>query len=170
MCSTMWVLFSLSFSSKVEKQQSRSKIVGRNRPIKIRQSNCLTTSVLAESQIILVRALCPMHTDRASTISLGSLFQCLVTFTVSIFFLISSLILTWCSFLPFPLILLLVSGDKRPVLPSSVSPYEAVKSNEVTSQPSVLQPRQVSSASLHKTCLPALLSASLLSSGHIQVQ
>ena len=44
--------------------------------------------------------------DRASTTSLGNLFQCLATFIVNNFFLISNLILPSFSMKPFPPVLL----------------------------------------------------------------
>jgi len=55
---------------------------------------------------------CPMSThllntsgDGDSTTSLGSLFQCLTTFSVKMFFLISNLNLPWCNLRLFPLVL-----------------------------------------------------------------
>ena len=53
--------------------------------------------------------------DGDSTTSLGSLFQCLTTLSVKKFFLISSLNLPWCNLRPLPLILLLVTWEKRPI-------------------------------------------------------
>ena len=61
------------------------------------------------------------YRDGDSTASLGSLFQCLTTLSVKKFFLISSLNLPWCSLRSLPLILLLVTWEKRPT-PASLQP------------------------------------------------
>jgi len=45
--------------------------------------------------------------------SLGSLFQCLITLLVNKFFLLSSLKLPWRNLKPFPLVLSLVTWEKR---------------------------------------------------------
>ncbi|KAK4823315.1 hypothetical protein QYF61_000917 [Mycteria americana] len=59
--------------------------------------------------------------DGDSTTSLGSLFQCLTTVSVKEFFLISNLNLPWRNLRPFPLVLSLVTWEKRPT-PTSLQP------------------------------------------------
>ena len=52
--------------------------------------------------------------------SLGSLFQHLTTLFEKKFFQIPNLKLPWCSLRPFPLVLLLVTWEKRPIsIPTS---------------------------------------------------
>ena len=51
--------------------------------------------------------------DGDSTTSLGSLFQCLTTFSVNKFFLMSNLNLPWHNLRPFPLILSPVTSERR---------------------------------------------------------
>ncbi|KAK4821778.1 LOW QUALITY PROTEIN: hypothetical protein QYF61_000839 [Mycteria americana] len=75
--------------------------------------------------------------DGDSTASLGSLFQCLTTLSVKKFFLISNLNLPWCNLRPFPLVLSLVTWDKRPT-PTSLQP----ESNKVSPQPPFLQAKR----------------------------
>ena len=64
---------------------------------------------------------CSLNTSRIgdSTTSLGSPFQCLTTLSEKKYFLTSSLNLPWCSLKPFPLVLSLVTQEKRPI-PSSL--------------------------------------------------
>jgi len=59
--------------------------------------------------------------DSDSTTSLGSLFQCLITRSVKAFFLIYNLNLPWWNLRPLPLILTLVTWEKRPT-PTSLQP------------------------------------------------
>ena len=61
--------------------------------------------------------------DGDSTTFLGSLFQCLTTLSVKKFFLISNLNLPWCNLRPLPLILSLVTWEKRPTLTSLQPPF-----------------------------------------------
>ncbi|KAK4829053.1 hypothetical protein QYF61_001858 [Mycteria americana] len=70
--------------------------------------------------------------DGDSTTSLGSLLQCLTTPSVNKFCLISNLNLPWCNFRPFPLVLSLVTWEKR-LTPTSLQPpfrelYRAIRS------------------------------------------
>ena len=60
--------------------------------------------------------------DGDSTTSLGSLFQGLITLSVKNFFLISNLNLLWCNFRPFPLVLSLVTWEKR-LIPTSLETF-----------------------------------------------
>jgi len=87
---------------------------------------------------------CFLNTSRDgdSTISLGSLFQCFITLSVKKFFLISSLNLLWCNLRPFPLVLLLVTGEKRLTATSPTSFQVAVDSEKVSPQPPLLQAKQ----------------------------
>ena len=66
---------------------------------------------------------CFLNTSRDgdSTTSLGSLFQCLTTLSVKKFFLIYSLNLPWRNLRLLPLVLLLVTREKRPT-PASLQP------------------------------------------------
>ncbi|KAK4824091.1 hypothetical protein QYF61_010602 [Mycteria americana] len=74
------------------------------------------------SCVILYRAVKSMKAmDGDSTTSLGSLFQCLTTLSVKKFFLISNLNLPWHNLRPFPLVLSLVTWEKRPT-PTSLQP------------------------------------------------
>ncbi|KAM7124178.1 COP9 signalosome complex subunit 5 isoform 2-T2 [Ciconia maguari] len=59
--------------------------------------------------------------DGDSTTFLGSLFQCLTTLPVKKFFLISNLNLPWHNLRPFPLVLWLVTWEKR-LTPTSLQP------------------------------------------------
>ncbi|KAK4828611.1 hypothetical protein QYF61_000063 [Mycteria americana] len=77
--------------------------------------------------------------DGDSTTSLGSLFQCLITPSVKKNFLISSLNLPWCNLRPFPLVLSLVTWEKRPT-PTSFQ--GVVESDKVSPQPPFLQAKQ----------------------------
>ncbi|KAK4829075.1 hypothetical protein QYF61_002019, partial [Mycteria americana] len=61
--------------------------------------------------------------DGDSTTSLGSLLQCLTTLSVKTFFLISNLNLPWHNLRPFPLVLWLVTWEKRPTLTSLQSSF-----------------------------------------------
>ncbi|KAK4831181.1 LOW QUALITY PROTEIN: hypothetical protein QYF61_015913 [Mycteria americana] len=79
--------------------------------------------------------------DGDSTTSLGSLFQCLTTLSVKKFFLISSLNLPWHNLRPFPLVLSLVTWEKRPT-PTSLQPLSVVESDKVSPQPPFLQAKQ----------------------------
>ncbi|KAK4826124.1 LOW QUALITY PROTEIN: hypothetical protein QYF61_005276 [Mycteria americana] len=87
----------------------------------------------------------PLNTSRDgdSTTSLGSLFQCLITLSVKKNFLISSLNLPWRNLRPFPLVLSLVTWEKRPT-PTSLQPpfHVVVESDEVSPQPPFLQAKQ----------------------------
>jgi len=56
-----------------------------------------------------------------STTSLSSLFRCLTTHSVKKFFLTSTLNVPWRNLRPLPLLLLLVSWEKRPT-PASLQP------------------------------------------------
>ncbi|KAK4813146.1 hypothetical protein QYF61_013111 [Mycteria americana] len=87
--------------------------------------------------------------DGDSTTSPGSLFQCLMTLSVNKFFLISNLNLPWCNLRPFPLVLSLVTWEKRPIPPL----YTLLSGS-------------CPSAAPHKTCAPDPSSASLPFSGH----
>ncbi|XP_072708486.1 COP9 signalosome complex subunit 5 isoform X2 [Ciconia boyciana] len=62
---------------------------------------------------------CKQYGD--STTFLGSLFQCLTTLPVKKFFLISNLNLPWHNLRPFPLVLWLVTWEKR-LTPTSLQP------------------------------------------------
>ncbi|KAK4832719.1 LOW QUALITY PROTEIN: hypothetical protein QYF61_025208, partial [Mycteria americana] len=77
--------------------------------------------------------------DGDSTTSLGSLFQCLTTLSLNKFFLISNLNLPWCNLRPFPLVLSLVTWEKRPTPPRYTLLSE---SDEVSPQPPFLQAEQ----------------------------
>lgn len=80
----------------------------------------------------------------------------------------SSLNLSWHSFMPFPHVLLLVPREQSTSSCTSLS-QEVAESSEVTSQSSLLQSTTpVSSACPHRLHLPVLLPAWLGSSGHIQ--
>ncbi|KAK4810503.1 hypothetical protein QYF61_004283 [Mycteria americana] len=79
-----------------------------------------------------------IYTDGDSTTSLGSLFQCLTTLSVKKFFLISNLNLPWHNLRPFPLILSLVTWEKRPT-PTSLQP-----------------PFRLLLQTLHQLCCPSL--------------
>ncbi|KAK4816194.1 LOW QUALITY PROTEIN: hypothetical protein QYF61_012659 [Mycteria americana] len=76
--------------------------------------------------------------DGNSTTSLGSLFQCLITLSVKYNFLISSLNLPWHNLRPFPLVLSLVTWEKRPT-PPLYNLLSVVESNKVSPQPPFLQ-------------------------------
>ncbi|KAK4832220.1 hypothetical protein QYF61_021067, partial [Mycteria americana] len=65
--------------------------------------------------------------DGNSTTSLGSLFQCLTTLSVNKFFLISNLNPPWCNLRPFPLVLSLVTWEKRPTPTWLQPPYRQLK-------------------------------------------
>ncbi|XP_064911793.1 ankyrin repeat domain-containing protein 66 isoform X1 [Columba livia] len=62
-----------------------------------------------------------LERDGDSTTALGSLFQCLTTFSMKKYFLISNVNLPWCNLRPFPLILSLATWEKRPT-PSMIQP------------------------------------------------
>ncbi|KAK4820559.1 LOW QUALITY PROTEIN: hypothetical protein QYF61_000709 [Mycteria americana] len=79
--------------------------------------------------------------DGDSTTSLGSLFQCLITLSVKKNFLISSLNLPWRNLRPFPLVLSLVTWEKRPT-PPLYNLLSVVESDEVSPQPPFLQAEQ----------------------------
>ena len=61
--------------------------------------------------------------DGDSTTSLGSLFQCLATLSVNKFLLISYLNLPWRNLRPLPLVLSLVTWEKRPTPPLLQPPF-----------------------------------------------
>ncbi|KAK4831669.1 hypothetical protein QYF61_018636 [Mycteria americana] len=67
--------------------------------------------------------------DGDSATSLGSLFQCLTTLSVKKFFLISSLNLPWCNLRPFPLVLSLVTWEKRPTPALLQPPFRELLNN-----------------------------------------
>lgn len=77
-----------------------------------------------------------------STTALGSLCQCLTTFSLKEFFPISHFNLTWCNLRPFPLTLSLVTWNKTgcPLLSG------AVQSCKVPSEPLFLQAEPLSSS------------------------
>jgi len=79
-------------------------------------------------------------------------------------FLTSSLGLPFHSFMLFPHPAI-SSLEQSPAPPSASPPRGAAESHAVTSWPSQHRTAQVSSASSHRTCLPALLPDVLLSSG-----
>ncbi|KAK4812678.1 LOW QUALITY PROTEIN: hypothetical protein QYF61_012188 [Mycteria americana] len=85
----------------------------------------------------------PLNTSRDgdSTTSLGSLFQCLITLSVKKNFLISSLNLPWRNLRPFPLVLSLVTWEKRPT-PPLYTLLSVEESDEVSPQPPFLQAKQ----------------------------
>ncbi|KAK4815747.1 LOW QUALITY PROTEIN: hypothetical protein QYF61_006785 [Mycteria americana] len=84
----------------------------------------------------------PAHgRDGDSTTSLGSLVQCLITLSVKKNFLISSLNLPWRNLRPFPLVLSLVTWEKRPT-PPLYNLLSVVESNKVSPQTPFLQPKQ----------------------------
>ncbi|KAK4826066.1 hypothetical protein QYF61_005025 [Mycteria americana] len=85
--------------------------------------------------------------DGDSTTSLGSLFQCLTTLSVKKFFLISRLNLPWRNLRPFPLILSLVTWEKRPT-PTSLQP--PFRLNNPSSLIRLLL------QTLHQLCYPSL--------------
>ncbi|KAK4824542.1 LOW QUALITY PROTEIN: hypothetical protein QYF61_016146, partial [Mycteria americana] len=80
--------------------------------------------------------------DGDSTTSLGSLFQCLTTLSVKKFFLISNLNLAWHNLRPFPLILSLVTWEKRPTPTSLPNLLSVVESDKVSPEPPLLQAKQ----------------------------
>ena len=84
--------------------------------------------------------------DGDSTTSLGSPFQLLTTVSKMIF-LMSNLKLPWCNLQPFPLILSLVTWEKRPTstLPQPTSPQVVEESDKVTPDPPLLQTRETCS-------------------------
>ncbi|KAK4820465.1 LOW QUALITY PROTEIN: hypothetical protein QYF61_027747 [Mycteria americana] len=78
--------------------------------------------------------------DGDSTTSLGSLCQCLTTLSVQKFFLISSLNLPWCNLRPFPLVLSLITWEKRLNTHVATTSFQVVvESNKVSPQPPPLQ-------------------------------
>ena len=75
--------------------------------------------------------------------SLGSLFQCLTTPSVKEFSLISNRNLSWCNLRPLPLVLSLVSWEKRPNTCLTTTTFEVtVESNKVSPQAPLLQAKQ----------------------------
>ncbi|KAK4810582.1 hypothetical protein QYF61_007319 [Mycteria americana] len=73
----------------------------------------------------------PLNTSRDgdSTASPGSLFQCLTTLSVNKFFLMSNLNLPWCNLRPLPLVLSLVTWEKRPTPTSLQPPFRSLLNN-----------------------------------------
>lgn len=65
----------------------------------------------------LTKCLLNADSHGTSTISLGSLLQYLATLTVKTFFLIPSLNLPCCSFVPFPRVVSLITREKRSAPP-----------------------------------------------------
>jgi len=59
--------------------------------------------------------------DGDATTSLGSLFQCMINLLMKTFFIISSLNLPWHNLRPFPLVLSLVTWEKR-LMATSLQP------------------------------------------------
>lgn len=87
----------------------------------------------------------------------GSLCQCLKTLMAKNFQSFS-LNLLWCSFVPFPCILLLIPRSRARQLPFHFPPQEAAERwGHLRASFSPDQTTQISSASPHRTCLPALV-------------
>ncbi|KAK4812358.1 LOW QUALITY PROTEIN: hypothetical protein QYF61_018808 [Mycteria americana] len=76
-----------------------------------------------------------------STTSLGSLFQCLTTLLMKKFFLTSNLNLPWCNLRPFPLVLWLVTWEKRPT-PPLYNLLSVVESSKFSPHTPFLQAKQ----------------------------
>ncbi|KAK4807471.1 hypothetical protein QYF61_008239 [Mycteria americana] len=100
---------------------------------------CLWLQIYAIIQMQTWKSLPEIIRDGDSTTSLGSLFQCLTTLSVKKFFLMSNLNLPWRNWRPFPLILSLVTWEKRPTPPLDSLLSE---SDEVSPQPPFLQAEQ----------------------------
>jgi len=83
-----------------------------------------------------------MNSDKlgAVTTSLETLFLWLVTLSVKNLFLMSSVNFTWCTFIPFPHVLSLVTREGNS--PSTASLKEVVNCEKITPQPSLLQAEQ----------------------------
>jgi len=77
-----------------------------------------------------------------STVSLGSLFQCLTTFLLKKVFLISNLKLPCCNLKPFPLILSLVTWEETNTHLVTPSFQVLVESDKVSPQLLFLQAKQ----------------------------
>jgi len=74
------------------------------------------------------------------TASLGSLLHCPTILSVKNLFLMSYLNFPWCSFIPFPHVLPLVTRERRSPTPAPLPLLEeVVDCDEVTPQPSLLQ-------------------------------
>jgi len=65
--------------------------------------------------------------DGATTTSLGSPFQCLITLLEKKFLLISNLNLSWLNLRPFPLLLSLVMQEKRPTSTLPQPPFRQLQ-------------------------------------------
>ncbi|KAK4815816.1 LOW QUALITY PROTEIN: hypothetical protein QYF61_007425 [Mycteria americana] len=94
-----------------------------------------------DKDILLIKFYWHLCRDGDSSTSLGSLFQCLITLSVKKNFLISSLNLPWCNLRPFPLVLSLVTWEKRPT-PPLYNLLSVVESDKVSPQPPFLQAKQ----------------------------
>ena len=70
--------------------------------------------------------------DSDSTTSLGSLCQCLATLPEKKFFLISNLNLPWCNIRPLPLILSLVTWEKRPIPSKTASGCQTIFPGDIS--------------------------------------
>ncbi|KAK4831110.1 LOW QUALITY PROTEIN: hypothetical protein QYF61_015413 [Mycteria americana] len=107
-----------------------------HRHLRSYEAHCQTMSRSATSTRLLNTS-----RDGDSTTSLGSLFQCLITLSVKKNFLISSLNLPWRNLRPFPLVLSLVTWEKR-LTPLLYNLLSVVESNKVSPQPPFLQAKQ----------------------------
>ncbi|KAK4830710.1 hypothetical protein QYF61_012970 [Mycteria americana] len=124
-----WVFFIILFNERVSKTKMFPGIqiiesFRLEKTFKIMKSNRTLTLPSPPLSLFLGTTstyLLNTSRDGDSTTSLGSLFQCLITLSVKKFSLISSLNLPWRNLRPFPLVLSLVTWEKRPT-PTSLQP------------------------------------------------